>query len=175
MPLFFSMLFLLKPISLWLWFNSYYSMWTGDWGARAKLFTIHFCHSSAFINRPGNAAKDHHSRCIPDETRWWPVRWRFLFGNQSIETQKKNKFARWSLMGSVHMSYRSSMFQYISTHTDWFPTYPKPHSYLVNTHGPTEFTRTLWFTMSCHENHNRNMVIFVIITTITTWHPFIKP
>ena len=88
-PCFFSMLFLLKPISLWLWFNSYYSMWTGDWGARAKLFTIHFCHSSAFINRPGNAAKDHHSRCIPDETRWWLCGEDFCSETNPLRLRKK--------------------------------------------------------------------------------------
>ena len=115
---FFSMLFLLKPISLWLWFNSYYSMWTGDWGARAKLFTIHFCHSSAFINRPGNAAKDHHSRCIPDETRWWLCGEDFCSETNPLRLRKKNKKQIRSLKfdGFEGLSSYVISFQYVPVH-----------------------------------------------------------
>jgi hypothetical protein len=62
-PLFFSMLFLLTPGSKAI------TACERVRKSRACAFLHHLflpCHT-AFISRPGNAAKDHHSRCIPDE------------------------------------------------------------------------------------------------------------
>ena len=103
MPLcFFSMLFLLTPGSKAI------TACERVRKSRACAFLHHLflpCHT-AFISRPGNAAKDHHSRCIPDElpddgfasqifgkNKMMALRWRFLFENQSIETQRKKSLA----------------------------------------------------------------------------------